>query len=292
MKLLKKKKWNAPKKGFYGWYFKCQSEEDTVIFIASANRGEDESTGRLQIATKDGVWDVGFPIECFSEKKGNIFLAQNRFGRSGIRFNITTADLRGKGNLIFSDFTPLDYDIMGPFVLVPFMECRHSIISMRHKVNGSITLNDRKYEFNDAFGYWEGDRGTSFPSEYLWTQTAFDEGSLVLSVAEIPAGPSNFTGIIGVVSYQGKEYRFATYLGASLKELKDRKVTVKQGNMTLEAKLLDRGGKILSAPVEGDMSRVIHECLSCNAAYRFKIDGETIFAFKTDKASFEYEYKR
>ena len=126
MKLLKKKKWNAPKKGFYGWYFKCQSEEDTVIFIASANRGEDESTGRLQIATKDGVWDVDFPIECFSEKKGNIFLAQNRFGRSGIRFNITTADLRGKGNLIFSDFTPLDYDIMGPFVLVPFMEWRHA----------------------------------------------------------------------------------------------------------------------------------------------------------------------
>ena len=164
MRALKKRKWDAPKKGFYGWYFKCQSEEDTVIFIASVSRTKDESLGRLQIATKDGVWDVEFPGECFSEKNGNIFLADNRFGRSGIRFNITTADLRAKGNLVFSDFTPIEYDIMGPFVLVPFMECRHSVMSMRHKVNGSVTFNNRKYEFKDAFGYWEGDRGVSFPS--------------------------------------------------------------------------------------------------------------------------------
>ena len=292
MRALKKRKWKAPKKGFYGWYFKCQSEEDTVIFIASSNRTKDENTGRLQIATKDGVWDVDFPGECFLERHGNIFLADNRFGRNGIRFNITTADLRAKGNLVFSDFTPIEYDIMGPFVLVPFMECRHSVMSMRHKVNGRVTFNGRTYEFKDAFGYWEGDRGVSFPTEYLWTQTAFENGSLMLSVAEIPMAGTNFTGVIGVINYRGKEYRFATYLGAQVKELKNRKIKITQGNMTLEAKLMDRGGKMLSALVEGDMSRVIHESLSCNAAYRLKVDGKTVFAFKTDKASFEYEYKR
>ena len=292
MRAIKKRKWTAAKNGFYGWYFKCQSKDETIVFIASVNRTDREATGRLQIATKDGVWDVDYPGDCFFEDKGNIFLSDNRFGRSGIRFNITTADLRAKGKLDFSDWTPLKYDIMGPFVLVPNMECRHSIMSMRHKVNGKVTLNGRTYEFNDAFGYWEGDRGTSFPSEYLWTQCAFDEGSLMLSVAEIPVGTAKFTGIIGIVHYLGEEYRFATYLGASVKELKDRKITVTQGNMTLEAKMMDRGGKILSAPVDGEMSRAIHESLSCNAAYRFRIGNETILAFKTNQASFEYEYKR
>lgn len=292
MRKIKKRKWGAPKDGFYGWYFKCQSEEETIVFIASVSRTGKESTGRLQIATKDGVWDVEYPGDCFMQRKGNIFLSDNRFGRSGIRFNITTADLRAKGKLDFTDFTPLEQDIMGPFVLVPFMECRHSIISMRHKVNGSVTLNGRKYEFKDAYGYWEGDRGNSFPSEYLWTQAAFDEGELSLSVAEVPLGGVEFTGVIGVVRYQGKEYRLATYLGGAATELKNRKVTIKQGNMTLEAKMLDRGGKILSAPVNGEMSRAIHESLACNAAYRFTVDGKTLFEFKTDRASFEYEYKR
>ena len=291
MKGIIKNKWKAPKEGFFGWYFKCQSEEETIAFIASVSTVNKLSTASLQIVTKDGVWDVNFPGECFTLKGGNIVLSDNRFGKNGIKINITTADLRARGTLVFQDFTPLESDIMGPFVMVPFMECRHSIMSMKHTVNGSITLNDRVYEFKDAFGYWEGDRGMSFPSEYLWAQTAFEDGSLMLSVAEIPMNNLTFTGVIGVISYKGKEYRFATYKGATLKYLQDRKVIITQGDMSLEVKLYDRGGKILCAPKNGEMTRVIHEGLTGNAAFRFRAEGETIFAFKTDKASYEYEYK-
>ena len=287
-----RKKWKAPKKGFDGWYFKVQTNEDTFVFIASVSVSDEDSAANLQIANKDGLWNVEFTADCFEQKGGNIILGDNRFGKNGIAINVTTADLRAKGKLEFSDFTPIKYDIMGPFVMVPFMECRHSVISMRHKVNGSLTMNGKKYEFNDAFGYWEGDRGVSFPSEYLWTQTAFEDGSLMLSVAEIPMGNKCFTGIIGIVNYKGKEYRLATYSGAKIRYLKDRRVCITQGDMRLEAKLYRQEGHAFLAPEQGDLNRIIHENLTSTAAYRFRVGEETLFAFKTDTASFEYEYQK
>lgn len=47
-------------------------------------------------------------------------------------------------------------------------------------------VNGREYSFRSAWGYWEGDRGRSFPREYVWTQCCFRGGSLMLSVADIP----------------------------------------------------------------------------------------------------------
>ena len=146
------------------------------------------------------------------------------------------------------------------------------------------------YVFENALGYWEGDSGNSFPKDYLWTQCLFNGGSLMLSVANIPFGLFDFTGIIGVVYYNKKEYRFATYLGAYIRELRDGKVRIKQGNMEFEAGLLEKTGKALNAPVSGSMIRTVHESASCKAYYKFRIKGRTVFSFKTDRASFEYEY--
>lgn len=83
--------------------------------------------------------------------------------------------------------------------------------------------------FRNAWGYWEGDSGRSFPKEYIWTQCFFPGGALMLSVADIPIAGIRFTGIIGVVLWQGKEYRIATYLGARVVKIENKMVRVKQG---------------------------------------------------------------
>ncbi len=67
-------------------------------------------------------------------------------------------------------------------------------------------------------------------------------------------------------------------------------VRVIQGNLQLEARLLEESGWVLKAPAKGDMVRTIHESASCRAFYRFRIGGHTVFAFETDRASFEFEY--
>lgn len=170
------------------------------------------------------------------------------------------------------------------------MECRHSVVSMQHKVTGTIRINESDYRFTDAAGYIEGDRGYSFPKQYAWSQCFFENGSLMISVADIPIGTLHFTGIICVIVFCGKEYRLATYLGAKVLKLQNEEIIIKQGSMTLSARLINKNPHSLYAPVKGIMNRTIHESASCCAAYCFKKGSEILFDFESDKASFEYEY--
>ena len=111
----------------------------------------------------------------------------------------------------------------------------------------------------------------------------------MLSVADIPMAGIHFTGIIGFVLWRGKEYRIATYLGARAVRIEDKAVRVKQGDLELDVRLLEESKRPLKAPVKGDMVRTIHESASCRAFYRFRKRGCTLFAFETDRASFEFE---
>lgn len=275
---------------FYGWYMKCQSDTQTLAVIPAVHSTWNKRTCSIQVITDQGAWTVMFDADSYRQTKNGIFIGKNRFGRQGIRLAIRTTDLSIVGKLDFGPLSPLKYDIMGPFAFVPFMECRHSVRSMRHLVSGTVRINEQKYSFQNALGYWEGDRGRSFPKEYLWTQCCFPDGAFMLSVADIPMAGIHFTGMIGVILWQGKEYRIATYLGARAVQIQSKAVRVIQGNMELDARLLEASGRPLKAPAKGDMVRTIHESASCRAFYRFRIGSRTLFAFETDRASFEYEY--
>lgn len=275
---------------FYGWYLKCQSSGQTLAVIPAIHRNGRKRTCSLQVITEDGAWTADFPARAFRRAGKNIFIGRNRFGPEGLRLAVHAPGLSMKGRLYFGPLTPLKYDIMGPFALVPFLECRHSVRSMHHSVSGTVWVNGREFRFQEGDGYWEGDSGRSFPREYVWTQCCFPGGSLLLSVAEIPLAGLRFQGIIAAVLWQGREYRLATYLGARVVRLRRGVVRIVQGNMELEATLLKRAGKALKAPLGGSMARTIHESAATRARYRFRKDGNTVFSFETDRASFEYEY--
>lgn len=277
---------------FCGWYFKMQSKEKTLAVIAAYHRSKDAASSSVQIITDGGAWNVDYPFEAFKKEKKGFWVRvdKNVFSREGLSLDIDRDGIKAKGGVSFGEWTPLKYDIMGPFALVPFMECRHSVLSMRHSVNGSITLNGEEYLFKDSVGYIEGDRGRSFPSVYSWTQSLFDDGSLMLSTADIPFGAIRFTGVIGAADVSGREYRIATYLGAKAKRIKDGELVIKQGGTELSAKLIEKRAMDLNAPVRGEMVRTIRESASCRAAYRLVKKGETVVDYTTEKASFEYEY--
>ena len=112
----------------------------------------------------------------------------------------------------------------------------------------------------------------------------------MLSVADIPMAGIHFTGIIGVIRWRGKEYRIATYLGARVAWIQNRRVRIVQGDLELDACLLEASARPLKAPANGSMVRTIHESASCRASYRFRKKGCTLFAFETDRSSFEFEY--
>lgn len=271
---------------FYGWYFKCCSNSKTLAMIPAVH-GDECS---IQVITDQGSWNVSYPASMY-EKSGTVIdIAGNRFGKQGILLELHSPDLHAVGALSFRDLTPLRYDIMGPFRYVPFMECRHSVLSMRHFVTGEVTVNGVLYQFNNDMGYWEGDCGTSFPKEYAWTQCLFPEGSLMLSVADIPLCGFHFTGIIGVVLWKGVEYRLATYLGAEAKLIRNGEIVIEQGSRQLRVRLGEKTAHPLRAPQVGAMERIIHESASCKVFYEFRERGEILFSFEACDASFEYEY--
>lgn len=275
---------------FYGWYFKCQSDKQTLAVIPAFHQTGRKKSCSIQIITEERSWTIDFPAEEFRRRGKTIAIGRNRFGERGIRLTVCAPGLKAKGKLEFDSLFPLKYDIMGPFSFVPFLECRHSIWSMKHTVQGTVCINGTAYTFDGAGGYWEGDRGRSFPREYIWTQCGFPGGALMLSVADIPLAGFHFRGVIGIVLLNGREYRLAAYLGAKAAEIRNGLVRVVQGSLELEAELLEKTGKPLKAPVKGEMVRTIHESAACRAKYRFRRNGRTILAFETDRASFEYEW--
>ena len=157
-------------------------------------------------------------------------------------------------------------------------------------MTGEITVNGTPYRFDGDPGYLEGDRGTSFPSRYVWTHCFFPEGSLMISVAEIPFGPIRFTGVICAILWRGAEYRLATYRGAKAERVADGEVIIRQGDLKLTAKLIEQRAFPLNAPTGGAMTRVIRESASCKASYTLERKGELLFSFTSDQASFEFEW--
>ena len=275
---------------FKGWYFKCSTKDKTIAFIPAYHYSNNKKSASLQIINDDKALNIPFDKLEYTEKPLYVKIGNCIFSERGITLDFQSDDSTLKGTLDFKDFSPIGYDIMGPFKYVPFMQCRHSVYSMCHKINGEIKVNDQLYNFENSTGYIEGDCGRSFPKKYIWTQCCFENNSLMLSVADIPFLGIHFTGIIGVVLLDEKEYRIATYLGARIKQVYKNTVTVQQGNFEFTAKLLKKNAQPLAAPSNGDMCRTIHESAACEAYYRFSHKNKVLCEFTTDKASFEFEY--
>ncbi len=278
------------KKYFSGIYFKQRGENGAVALIPAIHQGADgQETASIQIVTEQGSHCVWFGNETQGDATEACF-GNSRFSLNGIHLDVESSTVIAAGDLRFRDLTPPRTDAMGLFRFVPFMECRHAVYSLRHAVDGCLTINGRTYFFDGGEGYIEGDEGRSFPAGYLWTQCTFGRGSIMLSVAEIPFAGMQFTGVLGIVLYGGRQYRIATDRGAKVEQLGERTICVRQGKLRLTAELLSIGGAALKAPAGGDMTRIIREQLRCRARYKFERDGKTIFCFTSDTASFESEY--
>ena len=301
---------------FEGWYIKQQNEEDVIAMIPSFHIDAfGMKSANLQIITKDGAYSCSFPFEEFYASKRRFFvkLGKSIFTESGARINIHTKDLTVTGRLFYtkktpskmqpdivtgalvkpngSAFHPLRYSIMGYFDYVPFLPCRHEVVSMLHGVYGTVVINGKRIDFRDGLGYIEKDRGQSFPTSYLWTQCSFTKpsvGSIMASVAELPFLTTTFVGCICAIWYQGKEYRLATYLGGKIVSYTKKGFSVKQGKYLLEVSVMKHRPYFLMAPVNGTMRRRIKESVACPVRYRLYENRKLLFETTSNQAGYEH----
>jgi hypothetical protein len=275
---------------FEGWYLKQQTQTDTVALIPAFHVDRvGRASASLQVITDRQAFHLDFPARSFRAARNTFFvrLGNSIFSQRGCRLDVAAKDLTLRGLLRFGPFVPPAYDMMGPFCLVPKMQCRHSVWSLYHRVDGALTINGRRVLFQKGSGYMEGDRGVSFPRRYLWTHCCWDGNSMMISVADIPFYGLCFTGCTGYLFLQGREYRIATYCGARPLHVSSDSLLIQQGELTLHIRLLQGQSQALRAPQAGSMIRLIRESPSCRVRYTCRTGKRVLFDFVCGRASFE-----
>ncbi len=280
---------------FEGWYIKNTAPEHTFTLIPGYSITEEKKEAFLQIILDDTSYFISYPSSMLKRKKDEFFvkLAGNLFTKRGFRLCIHTDELQIDGIVRFGKLNTLDYSIMGPLQAIPFLQCKHKVISMDHALYGSVTINGKTLEFGNGRGYIEGDEGSSFPELYTWSQcNQFKRPftSVMVAVATIPVLERMFDGSIAAIIYKGKEYRFATYLGAKVQTFTRKKIVLTQNDMVLTATLKKSNPVHLDAPLNDAMIRSIEEHARCTVHYEFSVAGHLLINEECSSASFESSF--
>lgn len=280
---------------FEGWYFKNTNNNEGISFIPGININSNEKNAFIQIITNDSSYFVNYNIKDFQFQHNpfSIKIGNNSFSKDSISIDIAdvSQNLKVNGNIQYSNskniktnvFKP---NIMGPFSYVPYMECNHSILSMKNSVSGLIDINNKKISFDNTNGYIEKDWGCSFPKSYIWCQgnsfKKYQNASFMLSIADIPLKFIHFTGVIAVLIIDDQEFKFTTYNNTKIVqyEVTDNSfdIILKKADYYLNIQSTSNEGLKLSAPVKGKMDKDIFESISSSVNVTLKYEDAVIFS--------------
>lgn len=280
MRFKGKKYLDSNKNYFEGWYFKNSTNNKSISFIPGISINNKGKYAFIQVITNDRSYNINYSIDKFSYGNNPFYVKidNNYFFLDSIHIDIKDKD-KDKDLAIYGDINYTDSinikhsllspSIMGIFSYVSIMECNHSIGSMRHSCKGMININGDEICFNNGIGYIEKDWGCSFPSSYIWCQgNQFENsnGAFMISIATIPLGVIKFKGLICSLIVDGKEYRFATYNGTKIVRCDIDSdminIVLKKRDYCLKIFSKSDNGHVLNAPVKGEMSKNINECIN------------------------------
>lgn len=264
---------------FEGWYYKQVTADGkkTLSIIFGISTDSENPHAFIQII--ENIYKkthyLSYPLSSMEIKDSPfcVRIKENYFYEDRMILHIEDENIFLRGELLYSSLTPLPTNryrptIMGPFSYIKGMECNHGIVSLYHKVEGTIVYQKRKIDFTGGTGYIEKDYGTSFPKNYTWISSTHPEnppGTFFFSVAHIPFLHTSFMGIIGVLYSPKETYYFASYYGAHIKYFRKKEngldIKLKQGFYTLYIKVIYKQDKVLVAPMKGRMEKKIRESL-------------------------------
>ncbi len=294
--------WGVTKSYFEGWYFKIVDPAEKFVFAIIPGISYDQTgASHAFIQVLDGKKCQAsyhqFPTEAFQpqEDKFALQLGNNFFSATELRLDLPEL----KGTLQLQQLHPWPKmlgapGIMGWFSFVPFMECYHGVVSVHHRLQGTLEVHGEKTVFDQGIGYTEKDWGTSFPSSWIWVQTnhfsTTEPISLMASVARIPWLGSHFIGYIVGFQWQGKLYRFATYTGASMTAaLGERQVTLafKDRRYRLEIVATPGPGADLLSPISGQMTGKVNESMQATVSVTLYDRDQLVFSSEGRNAGLE-----
>jgi tocopherol cyclase len=262
---------------FEGWYFKNVSADLNSVysFIPGISLSVDDPHCFIQVIngiTGKSVYH-SYLVSKFSWKKNSLYLkiGHSVFTDRFIDIDIKNDEIRIKGHIEFINNVKyprrlLSPGIMGWYSFIPFMECKHGIVSVNHSLKGTISPDGDLISFTGGKGYIEKDWGTSFPEAWIWMQAnnfTDRNSSFSFSVAKIPWLGKFFIGFICFFYYNGKFHMYNTYNNSKISitnhTTNSLELVLTNNDSILRVKAHKSTFGTLMAPVSGNMSRRIKE---------------------------------
>lgn len=271
---------------FEGWYFKHVSADRNNVYaiIPGLSLSANDSHSFVQVL--NGLTGEAFyyryPVNQFkaSSKVLSVEVGISTFSSQGINLQLddSIGSINGKLSYDAIEIYPSTVarpGIMGWYSFVPFMECKHGIVSTGHSLNGEIKILGKRIDFDNGKGYIEKDWGKSFPESWIWIHcNTFNtsDASFTFSVAKIPWLGSYFIGFISYLSFDSHFYNFSTWSKAEIELLEYRdnilSIIVTNKKYKLFIKAVNNMPGDLKAPVRGSMSRIIKETVDAGIEIR------------------------
>lgn len=264
---------------FEGWYFKhvTSDQTQTISIIPGISLAEKDSHSFIQVMIGNSGTSryIRYQVNEFRWERQKMFISvgSSEFSMNHARLDIKDDDFELTGELSYCN--PVKYPgsvfspgIMGWYSFIPFMECKHGIVSAIHGLNGNLSVNGTNVSFESGKGYIEKDWGSSFPEAWIWIQSNnFKEPgtSFSFSLAKIPWLGSFFTGFISFLYLRQRFYLFSTYNRSEVYRVIHRdntiELSVRNRNYSLNIQVLKNSFGDLRAPRDGEMSRKIKESM-------------------------------
>jgi tocopherol cyclase len=264
---------------FEGWYFKHVSQDlsNVYSFIPGISLSEDDPHSFIQVinGVSGKTHYLTYPVKEFSWKKDKLYLkiGKSVFSENFIDLDLENKEIKATGHLEYNNSIKypkslLSPGIMGWYSFVPFMECKHGVVSVNHDISGTLLIDNEHVNLSGGKGYIEKDWGISFPEAWIWIQSnnfKRYETSFTFSVAKIPWLGKYFTGFISFLYFDKKFYLYSTYSKSTLSGItydgRTISLTLKNHDSTLKVTAIKNKAGILRAPEAGKMSRKIKESI-------------------------------
>jgi hypothetical protein len=291
---------------FEGWYFKHVSADQRQVwsFIPGISLSSEGRHAFIQVlnglTAESQVYEFGVEEFSASGKELNVQIEKSHFTKEGISLELQNTSQKIRGDISYSSMeeypsSTLNPGIMGWYSFVPFMECKHGVVSMLHKLTGGLYIDDSYVDFNDGSGYIEKDWGTSFPESWVWLHcNTFNSSqtSFTFSVAKIPWLGSYFIGFISFLKLEDRLINLSTWSNARIEKLEYSGnvllVRISNKKYRLEIEALNNQTGLLKAPELGSMTRIIKESVDASIELKLsKLSGNTLFHDKGSRAGME-----
>lgn len=297
--LNKLKRWSP---FFIGWYnkFTLKDNRSCVIIAGFIKDKKKKPFGFIQYfdnQSKTSEYQT-FPYEqCKIDYRNQIVaLGSNTISLEYIAVNLKGIDANFRiNNAQPYTFNRLGKNILGPLHYIPFVECKHAIMTLSSDFTGSIT---KGLKTNNVFGtcYQEKDWGKSFPEKYFWVHAnSFDvsNNSFQFAFAKpkwLLLKPTVYIGFLktadGLINLNGIGSSKITFKEQSRNHLI---INLKKGYYEINLTLYSGITTSLIAPQKGKMNKEINESLNSKLILNVKNNKSPnkSYYIKTDYASSE-----